>query len=395
LTSDMSLTVGYVGSRGVHLITRGDDGNMAGAPGSPAGGVYQKTQFGYEFPCGYPTQSTPVNGAVSCSPGSFGGVNGTATTPPGGGSSAKLNPNLGVIRYINWNASANYNALNVSLDKKYAHGFQFQVAYTYAKSLDDTSQTIAGDTFANGINSPWFFLPQAFYGPSDFNVGQTLSVNGLYDIPTPKSWNGALKMALGGWELGGIVSVNSGTPTTAIVANDPLGLGNGGADQFGPTVRIQGCNATNSGNPGNSNYINNACFTLPNVPTASLGSLPFPCASFPGATIAPPSGNTFCANLSPLNVGRNSISGPRFFNLDFSTIKNFPITKISETFKVQFRAEMFNITNHGNFVPGQPNSGNGGSALFNNDGSIIDNSKLANPESSEPREIQFALKVVW
>ena len=50
LTSDMTLTVGYVGTRGVHLMTRGDDGNMAGAPGSAA--VYAKTQFGYLFPCG-------------------------------------------------------------------------------------------------------------------------------------------------------------------------------------------------------------------------------------------------------------------------------------------------------------------------------------------------------
>ena len=385
----MSLSVGYVGSRGVHLIIRGDDGNMAGAPGSPNGGVFQKTQFGYEFPCGYAV-TTDQPTAANCTAGQVGGVQNV-----GGALSAQLNPNLGVIRYINWNATANYNALNVSLDKKYAHGFQFQVSYTYAKSLDDTSQTIAGDTFANGINSPWYFLPKAFYGPSDFNVGQTLSVNGLYDIPTPKSWNGALKTALGGWELGGIVSVNSGTPTTAIVANDPLGLGNGGADQFGPTVRLPGCSATNGSNPGNSQYINNACFTLPSVPTASLGSLPFPCAPFASATVAPPSGNTFCANLSPLNVGRNSITGPRFFNVDFSTMKNFPITRISETFKIQFRAEMFNITNHGNFVPGQPNSGNGGSALFNNNGSTIDNSKLANPESSDPREIQFALKVVW
>ena len=82
---------------------------------------------------------------------------------------------MGVIRYIFWNGSSNYNGLNVNLDKKFSHGLQFQVAYTYSKSLDDTSQTIAGDTFGNGINSPWWLLPQAFYGPSDFNVAHTLS----------------------------------------------------------------------------------------------------------------------------------------------------------------------------------------------------------------------------
>ena len=66
----------------------------------------------------------------------------------------KANPNVGVVRYIFWNTDSNYHGLNVNLDKKFAHGFQFQLAYTFSKSQDDDSQTIAGDTFANGINSP-------------------------------------------------------------------------------------------------------------------------------------------------------------------------------------------------------------------------------------------------
>ena len=65
--------------------------------------------------------------------------------------------------------------------------------------------------------------------------------------------------------------------------------------------------------------------------------------------------------------------------MDFSTMKNFPITTISETFKVQFRAEMFNITNHGNFVPGQPDSGDGGSGLFNSDGTTVNKSTTCQP----------------
>ena len=70
------------------------------------------------------------------------------------GLATNVNPTLGVIRYIYWNGSSNYNGLNVNLDKKFSHDLQFQVAYTFSKSLDDTSQTIAGDTFGNGINSP-------------------------------------------------------------------------------------------------------------------------------------------------------------------------------------------------------------------------------------------------
>jgi hypothetical protein len=364
LTSDMSLTVGYLGSRGVHLMMRGDDGNMT----TPT-----LTSAGYLFPCGPPI----VSGRC------------TAGGP-------QINPALGVIRYIYWNTDSNYHALNVSLDKRFAHGFQFQLAYTWAKSSDDDSQTIAGDSFGNGINSPMPFLPKLFYGPSDFDVKHTISLNGLYDIPTPKSWNGALKTALGGWELGSILSINSGAPSTPIVSGDPLGLGNSGADQFGPVLRIPGCDVYNHGfknsQPGAPLWWNQNCFALPTAPASMIAQ----CADFPGAATAPPAGQVYCANLLPGNIGRNNLYGPRLFNLDLSVIKNFPITRISEAFNIQFRAEMFNITNHDNFVPPQPDSGDGRADVFNTDGSLVGGTAgtLFRP-ATDPREIQFALKFVW
>ncbi|HLJ16086.1 MAG TPA: TonB-dependent receptor [Bryobacteraceae bacterium] len=363
LTSDLSLTVGYVGSHGVHLMMRGDDGNMTGAPGTPTPEV--TTQYGYLF--------------------------------PGGG--AQVNPTMGVIRYIYWNTTSNYNALNVNLDKKFAHGFQLQAAYTYSKSLDDDSQTIAGDTFANGINSPWWWLPKAFYGPSDFNVTHTLSVNALYTLPTPKDWNGFRKEALADWEIGGIFTYNSGTPTTAINNGDPLNLGNSGADQFGPLVKLAGCNPVNKnwiGGPAPV-YINESCYSEPSLPTSAVASLPYPCVPFaagsPFANV-PGSATSYCANLSPFNVGRNQLYGPNFVNMDFSVHKVFPITKISEQFNVQFRAEIFNIFNHSNFVPPQPCSGDCNSGLLNPDGTSAGVGNLAEL-AGLPREVQFALKVQW
>jgi hypothetical protein len=363
ITSDMSLTVGYVGSHGVHLMMRGDDGNMTGAPGTPTPEV--TTPFGYEF--------------------------------PGGG--AQVNPTMGVIRYIYWNTGSNYNALNVNLDKKFAHGFQFQAAYTYSKSLDDDSQTIAGDTFANGINSPWWWLPKAFYGPSDFNVTHTLSINALYTLPTPKDWNGFRKEALAGWEVGGIFTYNSGAPTTAINNGDPLNLGNSGADQFGPLEKLPNCNPVNKNWIGGTApvYINASCYSEPSLPTTALASLPYPCVPFANNSAfanVPGAATSYCANLSPFNVGRNQLYGPNFLNMDFSVHKVFPITKISEQFNVQFRAEMFNIFNHSNFVPPQPCSGDCFAGLFNPDGSSAGVGNLAEL-ASLPREIQFALKVQW
>jgi carboxypeptidase family protein/TonB-dependent receptor-like protein len=385
LTADMTLTVGYIGTHGVHLITRGDDGNMAGAPGSPL--QYMVTPYGYLFPCGFPT----AGGATqSCTPGTFGG-----TPTGGGGLSNQLNPTMGVIRYIYWNATSNYNGLNVNLEKRFSHNLQFQVAYTFAKSLDNTSQTIAGDTFGNSINSPWWFLPQAFYGPSDFNVAHTLSINALYTIPTPKEWRGAMKEALADWELGGIFTFNSGTPTTPINQGDPLGLGNGGADQFGPVVKLPGCAATSTTGIPVQPYINAACFTEPYMPTSYMNSLVgsnYQCD--PANSSNTPTGNTGCLNLAPFNVCRNCITGPHFVNMDFSVHKTFPI---KERYNLQFRAEFFDIFNHANFVPPQPNSGDTESGILNPDGSqgsLGFITQYANAQQPA-REIQFALKFQW
>jgi len=404
LASDLSLTVGYVGSHGLHLITRGDDGNMAGAPGSPQ--QASVTPYGYLFPC---FQTSPAPGVNTCQTGK-------TTT----GMSNKLNPTMGVIRYIYWNASSNYNGLNVNLDKKFSHNLQFQVAYTFSKSLDDTSQTIAGDTFGNGINSPWWWLPQAFYGPSDFNVHHTISINALYTIPTPKSWSGAMKEALADWELGGIFAFNSGTPTTAINNGDPLNLGNGGADQFGPLVQLPGCDPIDHGYAnsaaGSPQWINESCFSEPSVPSSVLGSLPYGCSPFsvnsrfannPNNDGRPtkagpnfvfdPTMPSYCANLAPFDVGRNSITGPHLFNLDFSVHKVFPIRRISESFNIQFRAEFFDITNHDNFVPPQPCSGDCNSGIFNQNGTSAGVGFISAYANGQlpAREMQFALKVNW
>ena len=76
-----------------------------------------------------------------------------------------------------------------------------------------------------------------------------------------------------------------------------------------------------------------------------------------------------CLNLAPFNIGRNSITGPHFVNMDFSVHKTFPISRIWEAFNIQFRAEFFDIANHANFIPPQPNSGDSKSGILNPDGS--------------------------
>lgn len=377
LNPGLTLTLGYLGSHGVHLLMRGDDGNMT---------IPTLTSAGYLFPCGFVSSTDTF-----CTPGTTGGVPGV-----GGATSAQINQALGVIRYINWNTSSNYHGLHVNLEKRFSHGFQGQFAYTYAKSLDDDSQTIAGDSFGNGINSPMWFLPKTFYGPSDFDVRHSMTINGLWDIPAPKSLHGFASAALGGWELGGIFAFNTGVPTTPIISDDPLGLGNTGADQFGLPNRVAGCNPINPNwKADNLTYINVNCFTLPTAPASA--SFASQCGDFPGAATPAPTGQVYCANLLG-NVTRNSIAGPSLVNLDFSILKNFPVKRISEAFNIQFRAEMFNILNRASFVPPQPGSGDGNAAIFGADGSPTGGSvgQMSGYATLTPsREIQFALKLSW
>jgi hypothetical protein len=350
ITSDLSVTVGYVGSHGVHMLIRGDDGNMTPAT---------QTSSGLLFTGG------PL-----------------------------VNPALGIIRYVYWGTDSFYHGMNINVDKRMSHGLQFQVAYTWAKSIDDNSSTIAGDTFGNGLNSLFYSAPRVLRGVSDYNVGQNASINVLWALPGPKE--GIAKAALGGWQVGSIFKINTGVPSTAIIGGDPMGVGNGGADQFGIPNYTPGCDPINHNFVGGTNpvYLNTSCFTLPTV--AATSPLAAQCNTFPfnppiTPVIPAPSGQVYCSNLLG-NAGRNTIIGPKLVNLDFSATKNNPIRRISETFNVQFRAEIFNILNHTNFVPPLPYSGG---SIFNEDGSRAGGSGFMDQLATQPRDVQFAIKVIW
>ena len=368
ITPDLSVALGYVGSHGVHMLIRGDDGNMT---------LPTLTPSGYLFPCG-----PPLNADGSCTAGNV-------ATPPAGQSSAsaRLNQKLGIIRYIYWGSDSFYDGMNVSIDKRMGHGLQFQVAYTWSKSIDDNSSTVAGDAFGNSLNSTYWFAPKSLRGLSDFNIGQSASINVLWALPMPKSFNGFIKAAAGGWQVGSIFKINTGVPTTAIINGDPAGLGNSGADQFGIPDLIPGCDPVNHNYIGGTSpsYINVNCFTLPKSNPAIAAQ----CQTFGSDSTHAGIPGT-CANLLG-NAGRNTIIGPKLVNLDFSAIKNTPIRRISETFNVQFRAEVFNILNHTNFAPPEPINGAG---IFDQTGAVITNGYM-DTLATQPRDVQFALKVIW
>jgi len=336
-----ALLVAYVGSRAIHNALQTDDSNIV---------LPSLTSAGYMW---------PIGGSV-------------------------LNPNVARISSTFFNSDAVYHALEVQVVKRLSHGFQVQGSYTWSRSIDTSSGSTDGDQFLNGISSLLFFNRKLRRGPSDFNVNQNLVINYVWDIPTPRSLKGALAWPISGWQWNGIVTLTSGVPFTALVGGDPLGENN--TDPFGYPNRSTTGNCASPVNPGNpNNYIKVGCFSLPTAP-ASFASQ---CVDFPAAAQPAPTGRVYCANLLG-NEGRNSLIGPGLTDLDMSFFKNNPVRKISETFNVQFRAEIFNILNHPNFVPPTDNE-----FILNQDGSAVSGAGQITRTSTTSRQIQFALKLIW
>jgi hypothetical protein len=368
ITPSLTATVGYVGSHGVHMLIRGDDSNMTiSCPPSCGSGSTQ-------IPGRY---LWPVN--------------------PGGKTDLRINKNFGGTRFLMFGTDSNYKALQVNLQKRMSHSFQFGGSYTYSKAMDDDSATIAGDAFGNSITSWFWFAPQISRAVSDYNITHSAAINGIWDVPGPKSLRGFAGVLTNGWELGSILKLNSGIPTTPLIGGDPLGVQNAGSDLFSIPDRVPGCDPVNhnyKSNPGGTllGYINYSCFTLPAAPSSfASGCDP---GSFPNAKPAtPPSGTVYCANLLG-NAGRNSIVGPHLFNLDFSVYKNFAVKKISESSSVQFRAEFFNVLNHANFNSPNAFFGSGNAQIFGADGASTSAGGLE-ALATQPRDIQFALKLIW
>jgi outer membrane receptor protein involved in Fe transport len=342
-----TVTAGYVGSHGVHLPAHTDDINDV----QPTG----LTPAGYLWPtaAGSPRLFTKIGGQVSAN---------------------------------TWSAASTYHGLNVEAIKRLSHGFQIQGSYTFSKSIDTSSSGIAGDTFGNSVSSLPFFNPQLRRGLSDFDVRNVLAVNALWLIPSPQSWNSAPKWFASGWQLGGIFTLTSGLPFTPTIGGDPLGLKSG--DNYAFPDRIAGCNPVDSNFKKDGHYLNVTCFSLPTAPASFVGCAPNSFAAAPKLPAGSPI--QYCANLLG-DSGRNTVIGPGLRDFDFSLFKNNPIHRISETFNVQFRWEVFNVANHANFNPPAP----GARQIFTSTGILNNAGVLSSPTVTSSRQMQFALKFIW
>ncbi len=154
---------------------------------------------------------------------------------------------------------------------------------------------------------------------------------------------------------------------------------------------VPGCNPIHGG----VQYLNTKCFALPQATPAIAAQ----CGAFGALTPSPanPAGSPgivgTCANLLG-NAGRNSLYGPGLTTVDFSIFKNTHVPRISEAFRVQFRAEFFNILNHPNLAaPNFLNDAN--NSIFDSSGNPIGNAGVIGSTSTSSRQIQLGLKFIW
>jgi hypothetical protein len=392
ITTSTSVTLAYAGSRGIHNPFQTDTLNTVFPFNTSAGWLFPVVPS--VIPSQTPPPGTfipPVGTPVACSslfapPGSCG--TGVTTQPTGIVPGNIINPFIpNLILSVAFQSQSWYNSFQANFLKRFSHTFQMEASFTWQKSMDTSSGSFAGDNFSSNPTAavPWWDL-SINKGLSDFNVGRNLSINWLWQVPTPASLSGPVGWIAKGWGVEGLLELSDGSPIWPLggLASDPLGQIN----QEPMTIPdlAPGCTPKNAVQPGNLQYLRPECFILPIAPA---GFDPTHTKCDQSIILANPSLNpNACSNLLG-HLARNSIIGPGLFNIDTSFVKDNHIRKLGETFNVQFRGELFNILNHTNFRPPTDN-------LIALDPLPISGFGRLDQDTQVPmREIQFALKIVW
>jgi len=264
-------------------------------------------------------------------------------------------------------ANSAYNSLQASLDKRFAHGLQFTAAYTFSKSFDEASSF-------EGILNP--IDPQRSRSLSVFDARHRIVFSYYWELPFRK-FNGAAGKLLNGWALSGITTFQTGFPIriTSLADNELM---------YSFDFELPGEPAQLAPfRTNNPHHVGCAYETGPTTPAAvvALNGGASPCQPVTNQYFDP---NTFTENSAafPQILGtipatkRTICCGPHISNTDFAILKTI---KLSETKRVDFRAEFFNIFNHTQF--------------FNPDGNSSDGSQFGQiTQARDPRLMQFALK---
>ncbi len=280
----------------------------------------------------------------------IGGYYNVALTPgPGNPQNRALFSYIGPSFYDRSWGRSNYNAFQFSLDKKSATGLSYLVSYTWSKAMDIGCSGWYG-VEGCAIQDPYHF--ERDKSVAAFDLTHILSFSWVYPLPfgNGKRWstgNRGLNYALGNWQFNGIMFLSTGQPYDVGASGDIANTGNTGCCSYG-YERLNLVGNPNQSNRTPTNWLNTAAFALP---------APFTFGS----------------------LGRDSLRSDWFRNLDFSLFREFPI---SESKRLQFRFEAFNVWNTPTFgIPDQTFS----------DPTFGHVTYTANQE----RRLQFALKLYF
>jgi hypothetical protein len=267
-------------------------------------------------------------------------------------------PSFGPITWVDPAGNNDYNGLSVRVEHRFSQGLYFLNSFTWSHAMGDSEQALEYYSTNTAATPQNIYNLHAEYGPTSFDV-KLLNVSSVvYDIPVGKGrqyWgnmNPVLDGVLGGWQLTGINTANTGTPInvyyTPSSANDVTGL---------------------------SNEYRGEAILRPNVSgsATSQSTAQSLLTYFAGYTFTTPPANAPFGNL-----GRNAFRAPGLEQWDLGIFKNFAI---HENIKLQFRSEFFNILNHTNF--GLPNQQSNSTAF----GTIA--------TTYPARQIQFGLKLLF
>jgi len=291
IAKSMILTMAYVGTRGVHLIAQQqfNPGIASVCLRLPGCGPFGEDSS-YTNSAGQTVYGTRPYSVTS-------GVGLNQPSPQ---------PDFGQNTYESTMAQSNYNALQVSLEKRVG-ALRLLGAYTYSKALDNSSG------FNDQINP---FYPGISKSLSSFDLTHNFVVSYSYDLPLARlssSSSGFAHGFLSGWMISGITRFATGLPITMNETDDASLCGCSGLDR--PNYNNQPITISDP-RAGNHTYFGKAPFSLETV-------------GVPG------------------NANRRFFHGPGLNNWDFSLQKN---TQIKERMSLQIRAEFFNIFNHAQFT---------------------------------------------
>ena len=290
---------------------------------------------------------------------------------------ALRNPNYNRMRWRITDATSDYQAFRLAVNKRFSRGFQLQSSYTFSKSTDDTSTWTGSSDFGDSDRRGYGLDKD--HGLSAFDVRNSWSTNFTYELPG-RTLTGPAGALLGGWITSGVLRFNNGFPLNpeAQQARSRIRINNVNTDF---TMRfVEGSsidlvpggkqNAVSAQNP--DAYIDISQYAYPATNCVRDRATPCDPALPVGAFLG--------------NLGRNTLISPGVASLDFTLMKETKLPIISENSSLQLRWELFNLFN-------RPNFGSPSLTLFARSGAVQGGAGRIESTRSNARQMQFAVRM--